>query len=118
VRAAQARRRTHLVRRHRHLRAGLDETNADVGDRTNDAIRVTARELNAKVIGEGANLAITQRARIEFALRGGRINTDAVDNSAGVNSSDMEVNIKIALSPAEAKRAARPEGSATSCSSR
>jgi glutamate dehydrogenase len=79
------------------------ESNADVGDRTNDAIRVTAAELNAKVIGEGANLAITQRARIEFALRGGRVNSDAVDNSAGVNSSDMEVNIKVALSPAEAK---------------
>jgi glutamate dehydrogenase len=79
------------------------ETNAEVGDRTNDSIRVTAAELKAKVIGEGANLAITQRARIEFALRGGHINTDAIDNSAGVNSSDMEVNIKIALTPAEAK---------------
>ena len=80
-----------------------NETNAEVGDRTNDAIRVTAAELRARVIGEGANLAITQRGRIEFAALGGRINTDAVDNSAGVNSSDMEVNIKIALSPAEAK---------------
>jgi glutamate dehydrogenase len=79
------------------------ETNAEVGDRTNDAIRVTAAELNAKVIGEGANLAITQRGRIEFAHAGGRINTDAIDNSAGVNSSDMEVNIKIALTPAEAE---------------
>jgi glutamate dehydrogenase len=78
------------------------ETNAEVGDRTNDAIRVTAAELKAKVIGEGANLAITQRGRIEFALAGGHINTDAIDNSAGVNSSDMEVNIKIALTPAEA----------------
>ncbi len=54
-----------------------------------------------KVIGEGANLALTQKARIEFALAGGRINTDAVDNSAGVNSSDIEVNIKIALASAE-----------------
>jgi glutamate dehydrogenase len=79
-----------------------NESNAEVGDRTNDAIRVTAAELQAQVIGEGANLAITQRGRIEFALKGGRINTDAVDNSAGVNSSDMEVNIKIALGPAEA----------------
>jgi glutamate dehydrogenase len=79
------------------------ETNAEVGDRTNDAIRVTAAELKAKVIGEGANLAITQRGRIEFALAGGHINTDAIDNSAGVNSSDMEVNIKIALTPVEAE---------------
>jgi glutamate dehydrogenase len=79
------------------------ETNAEVGDRNNDAIRVTAAELKAKVIGEGANLAITQRGRIEFALAGGHINTDAIDNSAGVNSSDMEVNIKVALTPAEAE---------------
>ena len=64
-------------------------------------MRVSASELNAKVIGEGANLAVTQRGRIEFAQMGGRINTDAVDNSAGVNSSDMEVNIKIALGRAE-----------------
>jgi glutamate dehydrogenase len=80
-----------------------NETNAEVGDRANDAIRVTAAELKAKVIGEGANLAITQRGRIEFALMGGHVNTDAVDNSAGVNSSDLEVNIKIAFSPAEAR---------------
>lgn len=73
------------------------ETNADAGDRANDAIRITAAELKAKVLGEGANLGITHNARIEFAKLGGRINTDAIDNSAGVNSSDMEVNIKIAL---------------------
>lgn len=73
------------------------ETNADAGDRANDAIRITAPELKAKVLGEGANLGITHNARIEFAKLGGRINTDAIDNSAGVNSSDMEVNIKIAL---------------------
>ena len=60
------------------------------------------RELRVKVIGEGANLGLTQKARIEFALKGGRINTDAIDNSAGVNSSDIEVNIKIGLSRAEA----------------
>ena len=77
------------------------ETNAECGDRSNDQLRVSANELNAKVIGEGANLAVTQRGRIEFAQGGGRINTDAVDNSAGVNSSDMEVNIKIALGRAE-----------------
>jgi glutamate dehydrogenase len=77
------------------------EANADTGDRANDAIRVDAANLRTKVIGEGANLGLTQRARIEFAQKGGRINTDAVDNSAGVNSSDVEVNIKIALGAAE-----------------
>ena len=77
------------------------ETHADAGDRANDAVRVDASELGAKVIGEGANLGLTQKARIEFAQRGGRLNTDAIDNSAGVNSSDLEVNIKIALRTAE-----------------
>ena len=61
----------------------------------NDAIRVSAAELRASVIGEGANLGMTQQARIEFALQGGRLNTDAIDNSAGVDCSDHEVNIKI-----------------------
>jgi len=74
-----------------------DETDAQVGDRANDALRVTGKELRAKVIGEGANLGLTQRARIEYALAGGRLNTDAVDNSAGVDCSDHEVNIKILL---------------------
>jgi glutamate dehydrogenase len=78
------------------------ETDDQAGDRANDPIRVTGAELRAKVIGEGANLALTQRGRMEFAQRGGRINTDFIDNSAGVNSSDQEVNIKIALSPAVA----------------
>lgn len=73
------------------------ETNAEVGDRANDPIRVNATEVRAKVIGEGANLGITQKARIAYALAGGRCNSDAIDNSAGVNSSDVEVNIKIAL---------------------
>ena len=77
------------------------ETSADAGDRANDAIRVDGAELQVKVVGEGANLGVTQKGRIEFALLGGRINTDAVDNSAGVNSSDIEVNIKIALARAE-----------------
>ena len=77
------------------------ESDADAGDRANDAIRITASEVRAKVIGEGANLGITQLARIEFALNGGAINTDAIDNSAGVNSSDVEVNIKIAMTAAE-----------------
>ncbi|WP_337996551.1 NAD-glutamate dehydrogenase [Oleispirillum naphthae] len=79
-----------------YLRAS-DETDAEVGDRANDAVRITAKEVRAKVVGEGANLGVTQRSRIEFALRGGRINTDAIDNSAGVDCSDHEVNIKILL---------------------
>ena len=75
-----------------------DETDEAVGDRANDAIRVAGKDLRCKVIGEGANLGMTQRGRIEAAFRGIRLNTDAIDNSAGVNTSDMEVNIKIALS--------------------
>ncbi|KUJ73428.1 hypothetical protein AVO45_15200 [Ruegeria marisrubri] len=73
------------------------ETNADAGDRANDAIRVDATELRVRVIGEGANLGVTQRGRIELARKGVKVNTDAVDNSAGVDCSDHEVNIKIAL---------------------
>ncbi|MGY6708168.1 MAG: NAD-glutamate dehydrogenase [Rhizobiaceae bacterium] len=80
-----------------------EESNADVGDKTNDAIRITGRELRAKVIGEGANLGMTQKARIEYGLNGGRCNSDAIDNSAGVNSSDVEVNIKIPLAAAMRK---------------
>ena len=73
------------------------ESNADVGDRANDAIRINGADLRVRVIGEGANLGTTQAGRIEFARRGGRINTDFIDNSAGVDTSDNEVNIKIAL---------------------
>ena len=73
------------------------QNNADVGDPSNDALRASASELRVKVIGEGANLGITQAARIEFADHGGRINTDFIDNSAGVDCSDNEVNIKIPL---------------------
>jgi glutamate dehydrogenase len=73
------------------------ETNAEVGDRANDALRVTAKDIRAKIIGEGANLGMTQRARIEAGLLGIRLNTDAIDNSAGVDCSDHEVNIKILL---------------------
>ncbi len=76
------------------------ETNADVGDRANDSQRVNGSEVRARVIGEGANLGATQAGRIEFALHGGRVNTDFIDNSAGVDTSDHEVNIKIALSSA------------------
>ncbi|MFH8472732.1 NAD-glutamate dehydrogenase [Streptomyces sp. NPDC018000] len=73
------------------------ETNPDVGDKANDAIRVNGQDLRAKVVGEGGNLGATQLGRIEFARNGGRINTDAIDNSAGVDTSDHEVNIKILL---------------------
>ncbi|MFD7232229.1 NAD-glutamate dehydrogenase [Streptomyces sp. NPDC059881] len=73
------------------------ESNADVGDKANDAIRVNGNELRVKVVGEGGNLGLTQLGRIEFARDGGRINTDAIDNSAGVDTSDHEVNIKILL---------------------
>ncbi|GAA4762677.1 NAD-glutamate dehydrogenase [Stakelama sediminis] len=73
------------------------QANIEVGDPANDRLRVNAEQLRAKVIGEGANLGITQAARIAFAERGGRINTDFIDNSAGVDCSDNEVNIKIAL---------------------
>ncbi|WP_405687388.1 NAD-glutamate dehydrogenase [Streptomyces sp. NBC_00057] len=73
------------------------ESNADVGDKANDAIRVNGQDLRAKVVGEGGNLGATQLGRIEFARNGGRINTDAIDNSAGVDTSDHEVNIKILL---------------------
>ncbi|WP_306014732.1 NAD-glutamate dehydrogenase [Oceanicaulis sp. MMSF_3324] len=75
------------------------EQNYQVGDKANDALRIDAKELNTKVIGEGANLGVTQAARIEFARNGGRVNADFVDNSAGVDSSDHEVNIKILLNP-------------------
>ncbi|MET9874591.1 NAD-glutamate dehydrogenase [Actinacidiphila glaucinigra] len=71
------------------------ETHPDVGDKANDAIRVDGGELRAKVVGEGGNLGLTQLGRIEFAQSGGRVNTDAIDNSAGVDASDHEVNIKI-----------------------
>ncbi|CAN0211156.1 unnamed protein product [Discosporangium mesarthrocarpum] len=73
------------------------QSQADADDRSNDAIRVNAAELNCKVIGEGANLGVTQLGRIEFARKGGKLNTDFIDNSAGVDCSDHEVNIKIVL---------------------
>ena len=81
------------------------ENNVQVGDPANDALRIDGADIRARVIGEGANLGTTQAGRIEFALHGGRINTDFIDNSAGVDCSDNEVNIKIAL--AGAKRAGR-----------
>jgi len=78
------------------------ETHADARDPTNDAVRVSANELRCKVVGEGGNLGFTQRARVEYALAGGRINTDALDNSGGVDLSDHEVNLKILAAPAVA----------------
>jgi glutamate dehydrogenase len=78
------------------------ESQAEAGDRANDAIRIDGREVAARVVGEGANLGVTQAGRIEAARQGIRINTDALDNSAGVSTSDHEVNIKILLTAAEA----------------
>ena len=78
------------------------ERHSAVGDRANDAVRVNAAEMGCRVIGEGGNLGFTQLSRIEFAMTGGRINTDAIDNSGGVDCSDHEVNIKIMLNAAVA----------------
>ncbi|WP_172832330.1 NAD-glutamate dehydrogenase [Nakamurella panacisegetis] len=86
------------------------EVNAAAGDKANDAVRVNGAELRAKVVGEGGNLGVTQLGRIEFARAGGRINTDAIDNSAGVDTSDHEVNIKIALQPALAEHKLTEQG--------
>ena len=76
---------------------GSAESNADVGDRANDAHRIDGSAIGARVVGEGANLGLTQAGRIDYAAYGGRLNTDFIDNSAGVDCSDNEVNIKIAL---------------------
>ena len=81
-----------------------NESHVDAGDRSNDAIRVNGSELRCRVMGEGANLGITQLGRIEYGLAGGRLNTDSIDNSAGVDCSDHEVNIKILLDSAVAKK--------------
>jgi glutamate dehydrogenase len=82
-----------------YVKAGT-ESNSDVGDRSNDAVRIDAADLNCKVVGEGGNLGLSQLGRVEFGRRGGRLNTDFIDNSAGVNTSDVEVNLKILLNPA------------------
>jgi len=76
-----------------------EETSAEVGDRANDVVRVNGSQVRARCVGEGGNLGFTQRGRIEYAAAGGRINTDFIDNSAGVDTSDHEVNIKILLAP-------------------
>jgi len=85
------------------------QTHADVGDRANDAIRVNGAELRCRVVAEGGNLGLTQLGRIEYALNGGRINTDAIDNSAGVDCSDHEVNIKILLNSVVTEGRMKPE---------
>ncbi|OBJ49035.1 NAD-glutamate dehydrogenase [Mycobacterium sp. 1423905.2] len=85
------------------------ESDADVGDRANDPVRVNGNQVRAKVIGEGGNLGVTARGRIEFDLSGGRINTDALDNSAGVDCSDHEVNIKILIDALVTAGKVKPE---------
>ncbi len=85
-----------------------EESHPQVGDRANDAVRIDARELNCKVIGEGANLGVTQRARVEAALGGVRLYADSIDNSAGVDCSDHEVNIKILIDKAIRKGELKP----------
>ncbi len=91
----------------------MDERHGEIGDRANDAVRIDGHELRARVLGEGGNLGCSQRGRVEYAQSGGRINTDFIDNSAGVNTSDIEVNLKIMLAgnvggpaPAGARRRA------------
>ncbi len=86
------------------------ETHADVGDKATDAVRVDGLELRARSIAEGGNLGFTQLGRVEYALGGGRINTDAIDNSAGVDTSDREVNLKILLDGAVRAREISEEG--------
>ncbi len=86
-----------------------DETHADVGDRVNDEVRVDGTEVRARVLGEGANLAITQRGRIQYARRGGRVDQDAMHNAAGVDISDHEVNVKILLREAIDRGRLAPE---------
>ena len=93
------------------------ETDLDAGDKANDALRANGDELRARVVGEGGNLGLTQRGRIEFARNGGRVNTDALDNSAGVDTSDHEVNIKILLDDAVRAGTLRPR-TAMGCSPR
>ena len=85
------------------------ETNIDVGDKANDSIRVDGGELRVQVVGEGGNLGLTQLGRVEAARSGVRLNTDAIDNSAGVDTSDHEVNLKVLFSPLVARGVLTPE---------
>jgi glutamate dehydrogenase len=86
-----------------------DESHAEVGDRANDALRIDAEDIRAQVVGEGANLAVTERGRVAYALAGGRIDSDAIDNSAGVDTSDHEVNLKILIDRAIATGVLMPD---------
>ena len=105
-----------MERRDRHLRQGVDRRrNEAVGDRANDALRVDGSTLRCRMVGEGGNLGFTQLGRVEYALAGGLIYTDAIDNSAGVDCSDHEVNIKIALDHLVARRRADGRGAQQSC---
>ena len=103
-----------LERRHRatYVKAA-SETHADVGDRANNALRVNGGELRCRMVGEGGNLGCSQRGRIEAAQAGVLLNTDFIDNSAGVDTSDHEVNIKILLNDAGATRRAQRNQGAT-----
>ena len=86
------------------------ESHTDVADTSNDEVRIDVSDLRCEVVGEGGNLGFTQRARLEYALNGGRINTDALDNSAGVDMSDHEVNLKVLLAPAVASGSMSDDG--------
>jgi len=88
----------------------VDESNLDLGDKQNEAVRLDANEVRAKVVSEGGNLGFTQKARIEYAKNGGKINIDGIDNAAGVNTSDNEVNLKILLSIIKSKNLLDEEG--------
>ena len=94
------------------------ESALDVGDKANDAVRVDGEQLRVRVVGEGGNLGLTQRGRVEYALTGGRVNTDAIDNSAGVDTSDHEVNIKIALNQGGGRGGAGRRRTGRRCSAR
>ena len=112
-----------VVRRHRHLREGRRESNAQVGDPANDALRVNGADVRARVIGEGANLGVTQAGRIEFALsgnegQGGRINTDFIDNSAGVELLGQRGQHQDRAGRRTARGQAERTARATSCSNR
>ena len=91
------------------------ESDAEVGDRANDMMRVNGNQVRAKVVGEGGNLGVTSLGRVEFDLAGGRINTDALDNSAGVDCSDHEVNIKILIDALVSTGKVRPRTARICC---
>jgi glutamate dehydrogenase len=103
-----------LFRRHRHLHQGGSESDAQVGDRSNDGLRINGSELRASVVGEGANLAMTQRGRIEYCRSGGRCNSDFIDNFAG-SIARPRGNIKILLGRRGAQERDDARASAMTC---